>query len=36
MTGPEHYRAAERLQEHLRAMADADASPDTAATSRTG
>jgi len=28
MTGPEHYVAAERLQEHARVMADADASPD--------
>jgi hypothetical protein len=28
MTGPEHYLAAERLQEHARVMADADASPD--------
>lgn len=28
MTGPEHYLAAERLQEHARAMAAADDSPD--------
>ena len=32
MTGPEHYLAAERLQEHARAMAAADASPDAAET----
>ena len=32
MTGPEHYAAAERLQEHARAMAAADDSPDEAVT----
>ena len=32
MTGPEHYLAAERLQEHARALAAADASPDAAET----
>jgi hypothetical protein len=34
MTGPEHYRAAERLQEHPRTMADADDSPDPAVTAQ--
>ena len=32
MTGPEHYLAAERLQEHARALAAADDSPDAAET----
>ena len=32
MTGPEHYLAAERLQEHARAMAAVDDSPDEAVT----
>jgi hypothetical protein len=32
MTGPDHYLAAERLQEHARAMAAADDSPDEAIT----
>jgi hypothetical protein len=32
MTGPEHYLAAERLQQHVRALAAADASPDPAET----
>jgi hypothetical protein len=32
MTGPEHYVAAERLQEHARALATADESPDPAET----
>jgi hypothetical protein len=30
VTGPEHYLAAERLQEHARALAAADESPDAA------
>jgi hypothetical protein len=32
MTGPEHYLAAERLQEHARSLAAADESPDAAKT----
>lgn len=32
MTGPDHYLAAQRLQEHVRALAAADDSPDPAVT----